>query len=675
MSARAGMVSARAVGIGLVLTAIISAFTPYNDWVIYNTLATASFFPPAVVTSIFVLVLVINAPLHALRPSAALRSGELAVILAIVLTGCAVPGQGLMRALPALMVGPQRYAGVDPAFEQVWRNLGVPSWIFPVGGERPWLSRVITELYGRTPLGAMPPYGAWVLPLLVWMVPIGAMYAMLLATASLLRAQWSENERLSFPLAQMEAALIEAPQPGRWVNELMRRRSFWVALLGVVLIHVNNGLHIYFPRYASEIPLTYDLNRVLTTPPLNQLPGTIKASTIFFTVVGIMYFVPGRVGLSLWTVFVALQAGALVYTSAFEQSIPNQAWFDQHFGASAGLLISVAFVGRHHWARVFRHLVRGTLPEETVSYRAPALSLLLGGGVLFGWLLLVGAGVMVGLLIVVCLLLANVVVARVVCEAGLPIFRSNVVPAQVITNLPESWLSLRQVYWGAMGGLIMGGFNTRESATTLALNALKLSDTQADSSSSSIRRVNRERRGLMCWMGVSLAVAFVFSAGSWLYCYYSYVTPLSTRVQVPAINDHLLLNLPKSEIVDPMVQHAQGRFAPKTYDPWGTIAVGAAVFLALQIATWAWAWWPIAPIGFLIGSTQYMHQVWYSVLIGWALKAVLVSLGGAPLYRQAKPFFVGLIFGEGIAASIWLIVSVVLSQAGLDYQQVRLLPG
>jgi hypothetical protein len=663
------MLTRRAIVIGLVLTALISAFTPYNDWIIYNTLATAGFFPPAVVICLFILVLLVNAPLHALRPSAALRSGELVVILAILLTGCAVPGQGLMRALPATLVSPLRFAGTDSAFQQVWLAAGVPQWLFPVSGDKPWLSRVVTEIYARTPPGSTPPYSAWVLPLLIWSIPLAAMYAILLSIASLLRAQWAENERLTFPLVQLEAALIEEPSPGRWVNDLMRRRSFWIALLGVLILHSLNALHTYFPRYVPLIPLNYDLRPVLTTEPFNQLPFTVTTSTLFFTVVGIMYFVPGRVGLSLWLVFALFQAGSLVYTSAFQQNIPQQAWFDQHFGASVGLLLSVAWVGRQHWARVIRHLFRGPDRGDLTNYRTPALFLLGGCAVMLAWLLLAGAGLVVSLLIVACLLLANVAVTRVVCETGLPIFRVNVVPSQIVYNLPESSLSSRQVFWTAAGGILMGGFNTRESATTLSLNALRLADLQSPAPTP------RQRSSLMKWIACSIAIAFVFSSASWLYCYYHYATPLSTRVQIPVINDHLLLILPKSDIVDPMVQHAQGHFLPKNYDPWGTMIVGTLVFLGLQIATWTWAWWPIAPIGFLIGSTQYMHQVWFSVVIGWALKAILVSLGGAPMYRSAKPFFVGLIFGEGAAASLWLIVSVVLSQAGMDYQQIRLLPG
>ena len=53
-------------------------------------------------------------------------------------------------------------------------------------------------------------------------------------------------------------------------------------------------------------------------------------------------------------------------------------------------------------------------------------------------------------------------------------------------------------------------------------------------------------------------------------------------------------------------------------------------------------------------------------------KAKLLD-GGASLFQKAKPFFVGIIFGEGIAAGIWLIVNAIVVLNGGMGQGVKFL--
>ena len=40
-----------------------------------------------------------------------------------------------------------------------------------------------------------------------------------------------------------------------------------------------------------------------------------------------------------------------------------------------------------------------------------------------------------------------------------------------------------------------------------------------------------------------------------------------------------------------------------------------------------------------------VHRIALSVFIAWACKSAVLRLGGAPLYRRLKPFFIGLVVG------------------------------
>jgi hypothetical protein len=68
-------------------------------------------------------------------------------------------------------------------------------------------------------------------------------------------------------------------------------------------------------------------------------------------------------------------------------------------------------------------------------------------------------------------------------------------------------------------------------------------------------------------------------------------------------------------------------------------------------------------------------HLWLSIFVGWLCKVTILRFGGARTYTAAKPFFVGLIVGESLAAAFWLVVGIVLSAMDLTYRPVNIMPG
>ena len=130
---------------------------------------------------------------------------------------------------------------------------------------------------------------------------------------------------------------------------------------------------------------------------------------------------------------------------------------------------------------------------------------------------------------------------------------------------------------------------------------------------------------------------------------------------------------PLEEIVGP-VNNAGRPFPPKAHNPWLNLSLGAGITLLLQLATWRFAWWPFLPVGYLACNTYYLHAAWFSLMIGWLIKVLILRFGGASFYQRWRPLFIGLIFGEALAAATVLIVNLVLASRGLDYPPIRLLP-
>src|SRR5438128_4217349 len=97
--------SRRAILVGLLLVAFVAAFTPYNDYILHNSPFIGNHFPIGIVTLMAVLILAVN-PALAWMKRRSLATGELIVIMTMMLVGAAVPSSGLMRYLEPMVVAP-----------------------------------------------------------------------------------------------------------------------------------------------------------------------------------------------------------------------------------------------------------------------------------------------------------------------------------------------------------------------------------------------------------------------------------------------------------------------------------------------------------------------------------------------------------------------------------------
>lgn len=653
----------RSAVLGTLLAGVVCALVPYNDYIVENTVFVGSYLPLAMVLTFFVLVVLVNAPLHRWAPRLALTRGELAVVMAMMLAACGIAAQGMLRSLIPTMVSSFYLGQQDPRFWNNFLGLDLPQWLFPVGavvdGRN---SPVLAWFYNRVPEGTAIPYSAWIVPLAGWGVFMFSLLATLFALARIVGPQWAVNERLSFPIAQMQNALIEPPEPGRSLNPLFRSRGFWIALGSVFFIQMLWGLDKYFPKFVPEIPLRYDLRTVFSETPWVYFGDTVKAATIYCTFIGITYFIPSRMGFSLWSIYLITECIA-VQRRSVQDEIPDAAWMDQHLGASVAFLVGVLWIGRAHWWAVMKQAFLFGRKSNGPNYR-PAVFTVIGGIVLMTiWLLAVGVHLWVAALIVAVLMLVHLVIARVVAETGLPFIRSYVNTMQVVTAVPPTLMSGHDVYFS---GVFMqnGTWPSRESFLVFALHGLKVNGQLDDQTKPS--------RGLVALIAWALVFGFIVSSVAWLNMYYTHSMPLTAR---SAVENHLaLVDWPKGQIVDPLNQWADGRFPAKAHNPGLQMGIGATVTGLLQFATLRWSGWPFMPVGYVLSYSPYIRNAWFSIFLGWLAKTVIVRFGGARMYQNARPLFVGLVFGEGLAAGCWMVINLLLAWLGYDYKFIQLLP-
>src|SRR2546423_5393932 len=343
--------------LGTIAVVSICSLTPINDFTFSNTSLTVGFIPLALVLVLFVLVVVINAPLHRWFPKHALNSGELAVVLLMSMMACSLSNWGLTRFFIPTPASPFHLGATDETYWKAFVGMDLPKWLFPVQDLKTGrTSEAAKWFYAHVPEGEKIPFRAWLMPLFTWGIFLAAMFATLVAIARLTFEQWIANERLPFPLVQVQTALLESPRPGKALNAVFRSPAFWIGFCAGFGIHALSCLNTYFPKNFPKVPLGYDFYSLFSEGALFYLSPKIKKAALSFTVIGVTYFIRSRVAFSLWISFFIANFVDMQYGMR-QGEMPPGAWQDQHLGACIAFIAGIFWVGRHHWARVLKSAI------------------------------------------------------------------------------------------------------------------------------------------------------------------------------------------------------------------------------------------------------------------------------------------------------------------------------
>ncbi|HLL88940.1 MAG TPA: DUF6785 family protein [Tepidisphaeraceae bacterium] len=692
-----GAVTWRSVLLGLVGVAFVCGLTPYNDYVLKNTFFVGNFLPIGLLLFFLAFVMLVNAPLWRWAPRWGFSTGELAVALGMTLVSCALPSSGLMRYVPGHLVNYWPQAAANPDARQVLESLDLPDWMFPtfVAPSTDVLGRanepVVTGFRSRitpgqddTPEQWAKMWRAWWRPAVTWGPLLTGMFGMILCASVLVRRQWVENERLPFPLASVYLSLIETPEPGRGLNTLFRATGFWIAAAAVFVVHAFNALNKYDAKVWPAIPVNFDLGSLFSEAPLAYVDWGLKAQVVYFSIVGFAFFLQSKVGFSLWFFYVLASVAMMGY-GTYGVDLTGGMQTDQMFGALLPFAAAILWVGRRHWAAVFRSMVGRARTDDPrgryLPYGLAGWGLVACAALTAGWLVAVGMTVAGAVVLVGMTGLLWLVIARIVAETGL-IFVQLPIPAVrpwvfALQDLPAS-MAVRttpQNYF--MSSVFFGiqGHDLRESLPPFVTNALRVADGAAydDDAGGGRRAVVTRGAGFFLCLVLALAVGYVVSGWSMLRTEYAHGVTLD-RSQESPLNPHgtkgsvdSVLNSAR-EFVPPNV-------GPKeTHSRWGYFGFGFALTSALSVLRLRFAGWPLHPVGYLLCFTYPMDRIWFSVFLGWLVKTLLVRFGGSDLYRRARPVFIGLIIGEASAAACWLVVSVVMNQLGLPFHAINLMP-
>jgi hypothetical protein len=320
-----------------------------------------------------------------------------------------------------------------------------------------------------------------------------------------------------------------------------------------------------------------------------------------------------------------------------------------------GAMLALAGFGlwaaRGHLRRVWRKVLgREELDDsgEILPYRAAALILVAGALYATAWLWLSGIPLMATLLFLLVAFAIFYGLARIVAEGGLGFARAQMTAQPlVISALGTDYVAPPGI--ASLGFTYGWAGDLRTMVMASAINAMKLAD------AGGVRG-----RPLFWAMVLALVVALGGSIWALIWMAYTY----------GGINLHwwfynLLGQLVHADaafkVANPLNPVEHGNVVGPRL---GATGLGAGLMGLLMYARRRFLWWPVHYLGFPIGATFMISSTWFSILVGWTLKAVILKYGGALLFRRLRPFFLGLILGQLTCAGFWTVVDFITGETG-----------
>lgn len=593
---------------------------------------------PAAIAVLLALIAA-NALLRAVSGRFGLNPAELAVIYFATVCAAMVSSFGLAGLLLPNLMGVNYYASPQ---SHSWRNLfypHIPKWMVPwdpAGGENQWVTQ---RFFEGLRVGESVPWGAWITPIFAWLVFALLLFFLMACVATLLRRQWVDNEKLSFPLVQLP---MEMANEGTKAS-FFRTRAVWLGFAIPMLYHCINGLHKSFPN-VPELPTLVWFNYMFKTRPWSDmgLTGFIMA----FSSIGFAYLLPLDVSFSMWffLLFFRLQdvaASWLGFRYDLMPFYPGTRYYHgfQSAGAFVVLVGAMMWLARPHLRLVLRRAVFGERPDvdrnEFMSYRTAFFGGIAALLLLALWLKAAGMSAAVALFMLCGFVFVEMLVlTRCVSEIGLIMLQPAVVPYHFWTVFasPSALGASNLTAMAFVNGAFM---RDPRNVMPVFMDSMRGADY--------VRAARRK-------MALGVLIAVVFGSALALFLQVGMIyrhggNQLNTwffRTGCSMYFQHaesVLLNKPGYDIRAPF---------------WFAVGGVFTIFLyAMRTRFW---WWPFHPLGYAMGCAWPPIVYWSMFFVGWLVKSLIMRYGGAPTYRRFRPFFLGLILGEFSAALLWAVL-------------------
>ena len=194
--------------------------------------------------------------------------------------------------------------------------------------------------------------------ILMWSAFIFFLYTSLLCISSVLRKQWDEKEKLSYPIVQLPIAMATD-------RKFFNSRLMWAGFAVSASVRIINGFHDLFPLL-PEIPSGFRID--------NFSPKTVECYRIHFSLLqplrlSAYLFYAARSGFSCWFFFWLTKTERVFCEHGRTKSL----YLDERAGGAwMGIGLLALWVSRRHLISFAKHvfgLDRTDDSSEPLRYR------------------------------------------------------------------------------------------------------------------------------------------------------------------------------------------------------------------------------------------------------------------------------------------------------------------
>jgi hypothetical protein len=583
----------------------------------------------------------LNSLIRLLSPRLCFTRAELLLIYIMIGASSGIVGDQFMAILVPSLAHPFRYA----TDANKWAEIILPYLPAHAVVSDPVAVRNFYE--GGTTLYKMANLRPWLLPGLLWATFIAVTQLMCLGINVLIRRQWTQYEKLSFPLTILPLEMTLTGPTSVWRSKLL-----WIGFGISGFIDLINGLKTYFPA----IPLIPVKNKWIPLSPKWNAAVASLGTAFYPFVIGTAYLLPTDLTFSTWffTLFHRLQrviAVALGYPTSYPWSSAGHsavpAMLEQGIGGYIAVVVFGAWAARKHLASVFEAIWKGPgppregtapiTPEEAREFRIAGAAIVVGLVLTTLFAVSLGLPPATGFVYMVLYLVINTAIAKIRAEAGAPTHGFHFAGPDHILLTVVGTKSLPPRQRAALG--LMFGFNRAYTGVPMPhqLEGMKIGE-----------MLGCRRQSITA--AAALAAILGSYAGMWA-----------------------LLHICFREGVEQM-GHPVRQLSPQgwglvtawTNNPQGPNLVGLAgiiggfLFASLLMAMrFRFVWWQFHPIGYAIAADWTTGLIWMPLLVGWLVKTAVMRYLGPKTYRAGLPLALGLMLGEFAVGAFWSLLAMI----------------
>ena len=628
---RARSVTPRALLLGMALMPINAYWVIMMENIRYSAHPTtiSLFF-----NCIFILVVLtgINGLVARVRPRWAFAQGELLLVYAMLCIGSCMAGHDFIQMLVPNLTWPLAQSNTSNNFLPLFGRY-LPLWAMVPGIDK----RSAYYLgHGHFDLAALH---AWLPAILIWTGFVVVLLWTMQCVNVLIRKQWTDNERLTYPLTKIPLEITDAQPFGRGRSSvpLTKSRLFWLGFFVAAAMDTMNSLNYYYPAIPAILASNItDMGQSFPTKPWHAVGWT--PLTYYPFMVGLGLLMPLDFLFSSWFFYIFWKLQAVLVVANAWDGDPRMPYANyQAMGAYLLFFVGTLWISRHYFGHVVaRALGRASEvddADEPMRYRWAFIGLAGGLVGLVAFAVVLGLAWWLAVLFFLLYLALALAITRMRAELGTPVHDLHFTgPDWALTDVlgtqgmaPGGLAAFSLFFW----------FNRayRCHPMPFQLEAFKMAEQTG---------ARREMRGWF-W-ALLLAGGFGMLCAFWALLHADYAYGL------------------KWSDTSGWDRYAGWLKAPKPANTSAALAIVVGFLFAafLQAMRVRFFWWPFHPLAYAVSGSWEMNLLWLPLFIAWLTKVLLLRYGGMRTYSGALPFFYGLILGQFIPGSllnIWGIVT------------------